>query len=93
MVLAQQGLVGAMQSIVDLTYLADTVVLSRYYAWGGEEGTVGHQETQRQPRAHDSRDASRQERISLGEPLRDLRGVLTGTPSVINEVGEYRVPS
>src|SRR6185436_13163783 len=31
MVLAQQGLVGAMQSIVDLTYLADTVVLLRYF--------------------------------------------------------------
>jgi circadian clock protein KaiC len=31
MVLAQQGLVGMIQSAVDLTYLADTVVLLRYF--------------------------------------------------------------
>src|SRR5204862_1660675 len=30
MVLAQQGLVGMMQSTVDLTYLADTLMLLRY---------------------------------------------------------------
>ena len=31
MVLAQQGLIGQMQSTIDLTYLADTVVLWRYF--------------------------------------------------------------
>ena len=31
MVLAQEGLLGNMQSIVDLTYLADTVVMLRYF--------------------------------------------------------------
>jgi circadian clock protein KaiC len=36
MVLAQQGLMGNMQSAVDLTYLSDTVVLSRYYESRGE---------------------------------------------------------
>ena len=36
MVLAQQGLVGTMKSTVDLTYLADTVVLSRFYEERGE---------------------------------------------------------
>jgi hypothetical protein len=36
MVLAQQGLIGSMQSAVDLTYLADTVVLLRYFEARGE---------------------------------------------------------
>src|SRR6185369_8891443 len=36
MVLAQQGLVGTMQSTVDLTYLADTVIMLRYFEACGE---------------------------------------------------------
>ena len=83
MVLAQQGLVGAMQSIVDLTYLADTVVLSRYYESRGEvkqalsvikKRSGNHERTIREMRIGKNG-------ISLGEPLRDLQGVLTGVPS------------
>ena len=36
LVLAQQGLLGQIQSAVDLTYLADTVVLLRYFEAQGE---------------------------------------------------------
>ncbi|MEZ0386887.1 MAG: ATPase domain-containing protein, partial [Verrucomicrobium sp.] len=36
MVLAQQGLIGSMKSTVDLTYLADTVILLRYFEARGE---------------------------------------------------------
>lgn len=86
MVLAQQGLVGMMQSTVDLTYLADTVVLSRFYEARGEvkqalsiikKRSGNHERTIRQMCI--DRDG-----ISLGEPLRDLQGVLTGVPSFVH---------
>jgi len=85
MVLAQQGLVGTMQSTVDLTYLADTVVLLRYYEARGEvkqalsvikKRSGNHERTIRDLRV-DKRG------ISLGEPLRDLQGVLTGVPAFL----------
>ncbi len=94
-VLAQQGLVGAMQSIVDLTYLADTVVLSRYYESRGEvkkalsvikKRSGNHERTIREMQIG-------RNGISLGEPLRDLQGVLTGVPSFMNaEAAKNDVP-
>ncbi|HZJ14977.1 MAG TPA: ATPase domain-containing protein [Chthoniobacteraceae bacterium] len=83
MVLAQQGLVGIMQSTVDLTYLADTVVLSRFYEARGEvkqalsvikKRSGNHERTIREMRVGKNG-------IEVGEPLRELQGVLTGVPS------------
>ena len=95
MVLAQQGLVGTMQSVVDLTYLADTVVLSRYYEARGEvkkalsvikKRSGNHERTIREMRIGKNG-------ISLGEPLRDLQGVLSGVPSFVNgEAKSNHVP-
>jgi circadian clock protein KaiC len=85
MVLAQQGLVGAMQATVDLTYLADTVVLLRYYEARGEvkqalsvikKRSGNHERTIREMQV-------RQNGISLGEPLRDLQGILGGVPTFL----------
>jgi circadian clock protein KaiC len=87
MVLAQQGLVGNMQSAVDLTYLADTVVLSRFYEARGEvkkalsvikKRSGNHERTIREMWVD-------QMGISVGEPLRDLQGVLTGVPTFVND--------
>jgi len=87
MVLAQQGLVGTMQSAVDLTYLADTVVLSRFYEVRGEikqalsvikKRSGNHERTIRQMRVDKNG-------IRLGEPLRDLQGVLTGVPTFVED--------
>lgn len=86
MVLAQQGLVGMMQSTVDLTYLADTVVLSRFYEARGEvkqalsvikKRSGNHERTIRQMTVGKNG-------IALGEPLRELQGVLTGVPAFVN---------
>lgn len=94
MVLAQQGLVGTMQSTVDLTYLADTVVLSRYYEARGEvkqalsvikKRSGNHERTIREMR-------SDKNGIWLGEPLRDLQGVLTGIPTFIKGEPENEEP-
>jgi circadian clock protein KaiC len=86
MVLAQQGLVGTMQSTVDLTYLADTVLLLRYYEARGEvkqalsvikKRSGNHERTIREI-------SIGKNGISLGEPLRNLQGVLTGAPKFLN---------
>jgi len=83
MVLAQQGLVGTMQSAVDVTYLADTVVLLRYFESRGairqaistiKKRSGNHERTIRE--LHLSKDRG----FLLGEPLRDMQGVLTGIP-------------
>jgi circadian clock protein KaiC len=85
MVLAQQGLVGMMQSTVDLTYLADTVVLTRFYEALGEikqalsvikKRSGNHERAIREMRVG-------KEGVWVGEPLRDLHGVLTGVPSFL----------
>ncbi len=86
MILAQQGLVGMMQSTVDLTYLADTVVLMRYFEARGE---VKQAISIIKKRNGDHERTIREisvgiQGIVLGEPLRDLQGVLSGVPSFMH---------
>ena len=51
MTVAQHGLVGDMQAPVDVTYLADTVILLRYFeARAGAARDLGDQEAHRRPR-------------------------------------------
>jgi circadian clock protein KaiC len=82
MVLAQQGLMGNMQSKVDLTYLADTVVLFRYFEAMGEvkqaisvikKRSGHHERTIRELRVDEGG-------IRVGPPLTEFQGVLTGVP-------------
>jgi circadian clock protein KaiC len=82
LVMAQYGLVGNMQAPVDLSYLADTVVLMRYFEAGGEvrqaisvlkKRTGKHERTIREFRVDSGG-------IHLGNPLREFRGILTGIP-------------
>jgi circadian clock protein KaiC len=72
-----------MNSPIDTTYLADTVVLFRYFEARGEmkqaisvvkKRSGSHERTIRELRL--DRDG-----ISVGEPLKDFHGVLTGTPT------------
>ncbi len=80
---AQHGLVGDMKSPVDVTYLADTVVLLRYFEAAGrvrraisviKKRTGAHEDTIREFRIGDYG-------IRLGEPLVGFQGVLRGVPS------------
>jgi circadian clock protein KaiC len=85
MVLAQQGLVGHMESAVDLTYLADTVVLSRFFE---AHGAVRLALSVIKKRSGDHERTIREYRISpagleLGPPLDNMQGVLTGVPTFI----------
>jgi circadian clock protein KaiC len=86
MTLAQHGLVGTMHSPVDTTYLADTVVLFRYFEALGEvkraisvvkKRTGQHERTIRELRFDDG--------IRIGAPLVQFEGVLTGSPTFRGE--------
>lgn len=94
MVLAQQGLVGTMKSIVDLTYLSDTVVLSRFYE---ERGQVKKALSVIKKRSGNHEKTIREmwvtrEGISVGGPLQDLQGVLTGVPTFVNGTNQQDDP-
>jgi circadian clock protein KaiC len=83
-VTTQQGFIGtAMQSPVDATYLADCVVLLRYFEDAGrvhkavsvvKKRTGSHEDTIRQLTIDDRG-------VHVGEPLKNFRGVLTGVPT------------
>ena len=84
LLLAQHGVVGPdLQVPVDASYLADTVLLLRYFEASGQvrqalsvikKRTGKHERTIRELRFDNG--------IVIGEPLRDFQGVLTGVPQV-----------
>ena len=88
MILAQQGLIGPMMNPgVDLTYLADTVLLLRYFEHRGE---VKQAVSVIKKRSGNHERMIREYCISptgiwVGEPLRNMQGVLTGVPKLIGE--------
>jgi circadian clock protein KaiC len=87
LVMAQHGFMGAgMSSPVDVSYLADTVVLLRYFEAAGairraisvvKKRTGRHEDTIREMRLSASRG------VEVGEPLTAFRGVLTGVPVLV----------
>ena len=82
---AQHGLVGDMKAPVDVTYLADTVVLLRYFE---ALGRVRRAMSVIKKRASDHEDTIREYRIGarglqVGEPLTGFTGVLRGTPAFV----------
>ncbi len=80
---AQHGMMGqAMKTPVDTSYLADNVLLFRYFEAAGEirqaismvkKRTGAHERTIREFTFSN-------QGIKIGDPLRDFHGVLTGTP-------------
>jgi circadian clock protein KaiC len=82
MTVAQHGLVGDMKVPVDVTYLADTVILLRYFEALGtvrraisiiKKRTGAHESTIREYRI-DKRG------LTVGGPLTGFQGVLRGVP-------------
>lgn len=81
-VVAQHGLIATEADGIDVSYLADTVLLLRYFEATGEilqaisvfkKRTGAHERTLRQLQISS-------EGIVVSEPLRDFRGILTGVP-------------
>jgi circadian clock protein KaiC len=90
---AHQGLIGPnMVSPVDASYLADAVVLLRYYETEGEVRQA-ISVVKKRGSAHERtiRDFRLSEKgVHIGEPLRRFRGVLTGVPIPIDEPSRDR---
>jgi circadian clock protein KaiC len=84
MIAAQHGIVGSnMQAPVDTSYLADSVVLFRFYEYAGKvkkaisvvkKRSGAHEESIRELRFSE-------QGIQLSEPLTQFRGILTGVPT------------
>ena len=84
LVMAQHGFVGThMNSPVDVSYLADTVVLLRYFESGGRllkaisvvKKRIGGHETSIREYAIEAN------RLRVGKPLTEFRGLLSGIPT------------
>lgn len=87
LIMTQHGLVGSMQAQVDVSYLADTVLLLRYFEATGRirqslavlKKRVGnHERTLRELSFQDNR-------IRVGEALEHFQGVLTGVPTYLGK--------
>lgn len=87
LVIAQQGLIGTMSTPIEVSYLADTVILLRFFEAGGavrkaisvlkrrsgRHGTEIHELTMDGGGIH------------VGGELKKFTGVLTGVPRMVNE--------
>jgi circadian clock protein KaiC len=87
MTLAQHGMVGDMKQTVDLTYLADTVIMMRYFEALGrvrraisiiKKRTGSHEDTIREFQIGEKG-------LSFGQPLREFQGVLRGIPTYVGK--------
>lgn len=82
---AQHGLVGEMKAPVDVTYLADTVLLLRYFEAAGhvrraisviKKRAGGHEKTIREFEIGEAG-------LIVGPPLNEFHGVLRGVPNFV----------
>jgi circadian clock protein KaiC len=83
LLVAQHGLVGPMQSPIDTTYLADTVILFRYFeAMGQVRQAISVLKKRSGKHERTIRELSfGVDGIQIGDPLKDFQGVLSGTPT------------
>lgn len=83
MTVAQHGIVGQMSTPIDLTYLADTVMLLRYFE---QEGRIRKALSVVKKRVGRHEDAIREFKLDrtglrVGQPLVNFHGILTGVPT------------
>jgi circadian clock protein KaiC len=88
LVVAQHGLIGShMQTPVDASYIADTVLVLRFFEVQGKlrravsvlkKRTGGHEDTLREYRLTPNG-------IWVGEPLTQFHGVLAGVPQIVQQ--------
>jgi circadian clock protein KaiC len=88
--LTQSGMVGSMSTPVDTTYLADNVILFRYFEAAGcvrraisvvKKRNGFHERTIRELDINDRG-------LVIGEPLEDFQGILTGVPTYVGQSGK-----
>lgn len=90
MTVTQAGMIGVMQSPVDTTYLADNVILFRFFEARGQvrravsvvkKRSGKHELTIRELEINDRG-------IQIGEPLADFQGILTGVPTFVGKTSD-----
>lgn len=89
LVVAQHGMLGTnMSSPVDTSYLADSVVLLRYFEYSGKvKKAISVVKKRSGPHEASIRELRFDDRgIHLSEPLEKYRGILTGVPVQLREV-------
>ncbi len=87
MVLAQHGLVGQMQTPIDLSYLSDAVIMLRYFEAAGR---VRRAISVVKKRSGMHENAIREFQLTsagvkVGPPLTEFSGILTGTPTYVGD--------
>lgn len=82
MILAQYGLVGPMGTPIDVSYLADSVIITRFFeALGNVRKAVTIIKKRSGPHEGSLRELSvTKNGIVIGQPLTQFQGVLTGVP-------------
>jgi circadian clock protein KaiC len=95
LILAQYGIVGSgLETPVDASYLADAILLLRYFEAGGavrkaisvvKKRSGEHETTIRELGFHSGG-------LRVGEPLREFQGVLAGRPTYVGESGPLMRP-
>jgi circadian clock protein KaiC len=95
LVLSQHGMIGHLQSPLDVSFLADTVILLRFFEAEGEvrqaisvvkKRLSAHERTIREFRLGPGG-------VQVGEPLREFEGVLTGVPKYRGKAGPLLLAS
>jgi circadian clock protein KaiC len=90
LVMAQHGLLGDIAAPIDLSFLADSIILLRYFEFEGEirkaisvlkSRSARHETTIREYHL------SAEQGVSVGPPIRSFHGVLTGVPTFIGASG------
>jgi circadian clock protein KaiC len=88
MILAQHGLVGHMQTPIDISYLSDAVIMLRYFEAAGrvrraisvvKKRSGTHEDTIREFQLSS-------EGLKVGPPLKEFSGILTGTPTYVGDM-------
>jgi circadian clock protein KaiC len=95
LVAAQRGVVGsAMQAPVDVTYLADTVILLRHFEAAGRVRKAISVLKRRTGRHEDTiREFELGPDVRVGPPLEQFQGVLTGVPVLTAPLMPGRIPT
>jgi circadian clock protein KaiC len=87
MVLAQHGMVGRMETPIDISYLSDAVIMLRYFEANGrvrralsvvKKRSGVHEDTIREFQLTS-------DGLQVGPPLTQFSGVLSGTPTFVGD--------
>jgi circadian clock protein KaiC len=87
LILAQHGMIGPMHTPLDISYLSDTVIVLRYFE---AEGVVRRAVSVVKKRTGAHETTIREFQLAkggvvVGPPLRQFRGIFTGTPNYVGE--------